>query len=309
MNTEVATGDTAAAAAIQGLTHPNRFLVACNHLWKRRGALTSAIKTNWVERLVLLTDSALFWFETGAIAGGTQHGRIELRHVRSMKLHQASNPVSATVDDLERHGPKYQLEVTHCMSDYTCVLGGTDAGVVQAWHDALERAVHAATTERSADRLSVSHEQRPSLSPTPSTPNLVPTPMGSGASPSLMRHELTGIIAMGILGKARQAMTGHMKTGLEHAGVLGHRDGIARDGWSKRVVVLTETAIYFYKSSAGSKKAEASMARPHPLCARACLCARASASHCPPHPPAAPAHPALPPRAFRSGGGGALSHL
>ena len=44
MNAEVATGDTAAAAAIQGLTHPNRFLVACNHLWKRRGALTSAIK-------------------------------------------------------------------------------------------------------------------------------------------------------------------------------------------------------------------------------------------------------------------------
>ena len=63
-----------------------------------------------------------------------------------------------------------------------------------------------------------------------------------------------GAIAMGILGKARQAMTGSMKTTLEHAGVLSHRDGRARDGWSTRVVVLTDTALHFYKPAAGDKK-------------------------------------------------------
>ena len=53
------------AEAVQGLTHPNRWLFACNHLWKRRGALTAAVKTNWVERLVVLTETSLFWFDTG----------------------------------------------------------------------------------------------------------------------------------------------------------------------------------------------------------------------------------------------------
>ena len=48
------------AEAVQGLTHPNRWLFACNHLWKRRGALTANFKTNWVERLVVLTDTADF---------------------------------------------------------------------------------------------------------------------------------------------------------------------------------------------------------------------------------------------------------
>ena len=111
------------AEAVQGLTHPNRWLFACNHLWKRRGALTAAVKTNWVERLVVLTETSLFWFDTGGIAGGTQQGRIELRHVRSMKLQQASGAPSKTVEELERFGPKYQLEVTQIMSDYSCVIG------------------------------------------------------------------------------------------------------------------------------------------------------------------------------------------
>ena len=224
-------------AAIQGLTHPNLWLLACENMWKRRGAsLTSTIKTNWVERLVAVTDSALFWFEIGGIA--IQHGRIELRHVRSVKLMPptSSGAGGVTGEELERAGPKHCLEVVG--QEKTCVFGSTDANLVQAWLDALERAVHAAQ----ASGASAAPDER------------VPAPMAVPASPALLRHELTGIVAMGILGKARQATTGHMKTALEHAGVLSHRDGRARDGWSTRVVVLTASGeLGFFKPV--SKKA------------------------------------------------------
>ena len=276
--------------AIQGLTHPNRWLVAANHLWKRRGALTANFKTNWVERLVVLTDTALFWFETGAIASSTQQGRIELRHVRSIKLQQAGGGTSVTIDELERFGPKHQVEITHCMSDHSCVLGGTDASLVQIWHEAITNAVNAAQSQTSGASAVAPPGASPGVSPgaspaaaavaagtppspIPVTPQPLCGPRVSPTSASLLRHELTGIVAMGILGKARQATTGHMKTALEQVGVLTHRDGRPRDGWSTRVVVLTDSALHFYKPASSSKKHEVrtATAAVHPGCQARCL--------------------------------------
>ena len=105
----------AAAAAIQGLTRPSRYITACGHLWKRRGALTASLTTNWVERLVVLNDVALFLFEMGGVVSGAQQYRVDLRHVRSIRMVEVSGGPSVTVDELERYGPKYQLEIAHIM--------------------------------------------------------------------------------------------------------------------------------------------------------------------------------------------------
>ena len=77
------------ADAISGLTHPSNFLTAVVPLWKRRGALTAAMRSNWVERLFVLTETALFWYEPGGMLVA-QHGRIELRHIKHIKPAQAT---------------------------------------------------------------------------------------------------------------------------------------------------------------------------------------------------------------------------
>ena len=52
--------------SILGLTHPKRVFISSLNLWKRRGsAMSQAMKSTWVERLVLLTKDAFFWFERG----------------------------------------------------------------------------------------------------------------------------------------------------------------------------------------------------------------------------------------------------
>ena len=222
------------ADAISGLTHPSNFLTAVVPLWKRRGALTAAMRSNWVERLFVLTETALFWYEPGGMLVA-QHGRIELRHIKHIKPAQATGGPSVTHEELERFGPKFQLEVT-LSSDFVLHIGGTDDGFVEAWREALS-----ATVDRAAQALA-----NPTASPPP------PPPLPS----SLLRMELTGIVAVGMLGKARQALTGSLKSSLEHANIITHRDkhNKTRDGWSNRCVVLTENMLYFYKPT--SKRAE-----------------------------------------------------
>lgn len=248
--------ETEAAHAIIGLTHPKTVLRAATNLWKKRGTLSAAVSTNWVERLFVLTDTALFWFEMGGIS--TQCGRIELRHIQRLHLIEAAGNPSVSVDELERHGPKYQLEVSHVMSEQKCLIGCGDHGTVQAWHGALTAAIeHASahaggTTPTSGDSARDSfHSARERADSAPTSPHAPPAP------PALLRLELTGIVAIGTLGKARQAMTGAMKSSLEKTGVLKTRelrdvkDGKSewriKDGWSTRVVVLSESALHFYK--------------------------------------------------------------
>merc|ERR1719337_679405 len=86
---------------IQGLTDPANFLSAAVPLYKRRGRLTAAVvSTNWVERLFLLTDAALMWFDLGSSLVprseplGTQQGRVDVRQFVSMS--QTENSASRT---------------------------------------------------------------------------------------------------------------------------------------------------------------------------------------------------------------------
>ena len=95
---------------IRGMTHPKRIFIAANNMWKRRGAISATMKSNWVERLFVLTESSLFWFERGGEGNdglGAQHGRVELRHIRSIVPTQTSS-TSTTMDELERHGEPEQ---------------------------------------------------------------------------------------------------------------------------------------------------------------------------------------------------------
>lgn len=77
--------------------HPNKFIRAAATLYKRRGKLTATVRSEWVERLFVLTDTALFWYDLGGgpmdrmpkstqqELFGTQQGRVEARHVVSIK--------------------------------------------------------------------------------------------------------------------------------------------------------------------------------------------------------------------------------
>ena len=211
--------------AIVGNTNPNNIILATSHLWKKRGGITAAMTTNYAERLFVLTDVGIFWYQPGCLCEKEQHGRIELRHIQNMRPLQAGGATAASSDELERVGPKHLLEISHIMSDTPCLIGATDPALVSAWHEVL-----VAATDRAA------------RGPAPGAPLAVP--------PSLLHLELTGVVAVGTLGKARQAMTGAVKSGLEHAGVLRNRtskEGKAMDGWSTRCVVLTEGALHFYK--------------------------------------------------------------
>lgn len=215
---------------IQGLTHPSNVMQAVAPLWKRRaGTLSAAVKTSWVERLFVLTDTALFWYELGGMLV-SQHGRVEFRHIRSIRSVEQSSGAAANASepDLANHGPMHQLEIT-LVTDFVLLVGGAQPEFVEAWKLAIAQSV-----ERAALLLANPSEPPP---PLPSPPA------------ALRRLELTGIVAIGVLGKARSALTGTLKTGLEHAGFISHHDLAAkqRDGWSSRNVVLTENALYFYK--------------------------------------------------------------
>ena len=193
------------ADAIQGLTHPQNQLVAILPLWKRRGGITAAMHTNWVERLFVLTDTTLYWYELGGMLSQSQHGRIELRHIQEIRMKPEGSGSNATVEELSQRGPKYQLEVSLVIHS-VLQLGGTEAGVVEAWKDALGNAVDRAS-QGSASRQPAPRPELPA---------------------SLLRFESTGILAIGMLGKARQALTGSLKTGLEHAGIISHQDRMAK---------------------------------------------------------------------------------
>lgn len=216
--------DELSAEAIQGMTHPKNVLIACSNLWKKRGALTASVKTNWCERLFVLTKDALFWYERGGEGSdglGNQRGRVELRHISSIVPTEVQGNAAVTLDELERHGPKFQLTITHIMSEEAVRIGGSDQATILAWQNALNRQVQA---------------------------------VGAAAAPKededggakLLRLELTGIHALGVLGKAREAVTGHAKNLLEHAGMVrAHK--APKDGWSTRMLVVTENNLYFYK--------------------------------------------------------------
>ena len=211
---------------IRGMTHPKRIFIAANNMWKRRGAISATMKSNWVERLFVLTESSLFWFERGGEGNdglGAQHGRVELRHIRSIVPTQTSS-TSTTMDELERHGPKFCLEISHVMSEHIVLFGGMDASTIDAWQVALNSQVQAASAVDTAP------SNQASLT----------------AERSLLRLELTGVIALGILGKAREAVTGVAKDMLEHARMVKSRKK-PKDGWSTRMLVLTEKNLWFYK--------------------------------------------------------------
>ena len=91
--------------------HPNKFIRVATPLYKRRGKLTSTVRSDWVERLFVLTDTALYWYRLSEDLGGgmlkigppglsgegcgTQQGRVDVRHVVSIKqveLHGEGRP-------------------------------------------------------------------------------------------------------------------------------------------------------------------------------------------------------------------------
>ena len=81
--------------------HPNKFIRVATPLYKRRGKLTATVRSDWVERLFVLTDTALYWYRLSEDLGGgllkigpqalgseqlgTQQGRVDVRHVVSIK--------------------------------------------------------------------------------------------------------------------------------------------------------------------------------------------------------------------------------
>ena len=91
--------------------HPNKFIRVATPLYKRRGKLTATVRSDWVERLFVLTDTALYWYRLSEDLGGgllkigpqalgseqlgTQQGRVDVRHVVSIKqveLHGKGRP-------------------------------------------------------------------------------------------------------------------------------------------------------------------------------------------------------------------------
>ena len=91
------------------LIHPNKFIRVAMPLYKKRGKLTSTVRSDWVERLFVLTDIALYWYRLPEDLGGgllkigpqalgtgpqalgfeqlgTQQGRVDVRHVVSINL-------------------------------------------------------------------------------------------------------------------------------------------------------------------------------------------------------------------------------
>ena len=80
------------SAELLDRTHPARVLNAAGVMWKRRGANMTGLKSNWVERLCILTDKALFWFDLGGptlLARnepiGSQQGKMDVRAIVSVQ--------------------------------------------------------------------------------------------------------------------------------------------------------------------------------------------------------------------------------
>ena len=90
---------------------------------------------------VLTTEGALFWFQIGdglvvprSEPIGTQHGRLEIRHVHSISPSERAGTNTTRPDELVILGPKYQLEVTTVLAgpEQTHVIGCPDKARMDA---------------------------------------------------------------------------------------------------------------------------------------------------------------------------------
>tara|TARA_B110001452_G_scaffold59625_1_gene46423 strand:- start:375 stop:3281 length:2907 start_codon:yes stop_codon:yes gene_type:complete len=203
--------------------HPRQHLRAAATLYKRRGKLTATVRSDWVERLFVLSDSALFWFdleggpldklrpalhlERSSFLDSAQQGRCDVRHVVSINTPELAEGAlfGRTPEELQRLGPRYQLEITTVLAEPLAqhVLGCNNKAELEEWHAALSRAVA-------------------QVLPQTSTP---PPPPSDG----LMRLDLLGVLALGHMQKARE--------------------GMLKGGWSVRFLVLTREHLIFFKQT------------------------------------------------------------
>eukprot|EP00965_Chrysotila_dentata_P045019 1495063-Pleurochrysis_carterae.AAC.8 len=139
---------------IRGLTHPTHYISAAVPLYKKRGRFAAAMTRDWVERMFVLSENAIYWFDQGSSivprteAIGIQQGRLEVRHFVSMN--QVERPAT-TSEDFERIGPRYQLEINTITAEQSIVVGSADKAVVDELLAMLSRAVGQA--RRAFDRL------------------------------------------------------------------------------------------------------------------------------------------------------------
>eukprot|EP00966_Prymnesium_polylepis_P225261 5210457-Prymnesium_polylepis.2 len=138
---------------------------------------------------------------------GMQQGRISMSQVVTIQQQESDDFGVATLDSLERRGPRYQLHVLLSSHEQPVVLGATERGTVDVWCAALTRA---ATEAAVATALS-----NPIGQP-------LGFPLGGHEYPELLRLDSLGILAMGYL------------EGL----VLPQRSA---SEWELRFVVLTES--------------------------------------------------------------------
>ena len=214
-----------------GLTDPSNYLVCATTLFKKRGALTATVRSNWAARLVVLNNVGLFWFEpqTAHKEGplGVQRGRIYVQHIVSIQQHEVPPAEGATVgqrpvEEIERTGPRYQLDVKSVVYEHPIVIGHDERATVDAWHLALSSAVTIAA------------------SATP-PPRQLGTPLGYPSQMNLLRLESLGILAAGQLQKCRE-------------GFLSARKGDS--DWSTRFVVLTESNLFYFRQAPRKADAE-----------------------------------------------------
>ncbi len=214
------------ANKILGLTHPAHAIRACALLHKKRTKHIIPFKTvEWAPRLFVLTDNALQWFDVNHGHHGNAHhgpighqtGRVDIKHIVSLQASKRNAHAStADRDDLERHGPRHQLEIATISADSTLTFGSHDDAEVTDWLACLSKAV---------GRVGARFNQ------TPRRDSLDAVAIAD--SPTL-RLDLTGLVAVGTLQKARSALEKTV------------RDS-KKDGWSTRLVVLTKTHLYYYK--------------------------------------------------------------
>ena len=107
------------AEDIRGLTHPGREFVGAMCFMKRRGRLTAAVRSEWTERIFILTESALMWFDaSGSLVRseqpvGVQGGRIQLRHLQTMRQEERelSNHAAPTEEATRPSPPHPNLTI------------------------------------------------------------------------------------------------------------------------------------------------------------------------------------------------------
>lgn len=235
------------------LTHPGRHLLAATTLWKKRSALNAGLlglnRSAWTQRLVVLTEHALFWFEPAHPGErlAIQHGRVALRDivsVRSAEVDEAEQqPGPASLADIERHGPRFTLEIRSCGSEALLLLGATDSSLIERWRSALTTQ-HALAQPRGGPTSPASRPPPAARSsPAPGLEQLL-----AEGNP-LLHLELTGIRAVGYLEKASEPATVPLA---QVAGSLGEAFGgpgpkPAEPRWKQRLLVLTETHLLIYK--------------------------------------------------------------